>query len=96
MALKIFWTKRASKSFDDILAYLEEEFGEAATKAFAIKVHSFVDILQDFPELGVMQDQQKKIRGFAVVKQCTIYYRVHQDYIKILYLFDNRQKPQKK
>ncbi len=40
MALKIFWTKRALNSFENILNYIEKEFGEPATKSFAIKVHN--------------------------------------------------------
>lgn len=57
MALKIFWTKRALNSFDKILDYLQKDFGEIPTKTFAIKVHSFVDNLQDFPEPGAFHDK---------------------------------------
>ncbi|MFN6946342.1 MAG: type II toxin-antitoxin system RelE/ParE family toxin [Cytophagaceae bacterium] len=68
MALKIFWTNRALNSFNKILDYMEGEFGEASTSAFALKVHSFVDNLQDFPELGTIQNNEHQIRGFVIVK----------------------------
>lgn len=96
MALKIFWTKRALKNFDKILDYLEIEFGLEYTKIFAIKVHNFVDNLEDFPELGTIQNSDKQIRGFVIVKQVTIFYKVYNDHIRILNLFDNRQSPEKK
>jgi plasmid stabilization system protein ParE len=96
MALKIFWTKRALNNFDKILEYLEKELGETTTRAFAIKVHNFVDNLQDFPELGTLQNSEKQIRGFVIVKQVTIFYQISDDRIKILNLFDNRQNPKKK
>jgi len=96
MALKIFWTKRAFKKFTGILAYLEEEYGEGSTTAFAIKVHTLVDNLQDFPELGAIQNIEHQIRGFVIVKQVTIFYKVYQDHISILNLFDNRKHPNKK
>lgn len=96
MALRIFWTKRALNNFDTILNYIEEEFGESSTKAFALKVHNFIENLQDFPELGTIQNNEHQIRGFVIVKQVTIFYRIYGDHIRILNLFDNRQDPQKK
>ncbi|HSY61443.1 MAG TPA: type II toxin-antitoxin system RelE/ParE family toxin [Cytophaga sp.] len=96
MALKVFWTKRALVNFDKILKYLEEDFGEIPTKTFAIKVHNFLDNLKDFPELGTLQHTDKEIRGFVIVKQVTIFYKVYDHHIRILNLFDNRQDPKKK
>ena len=96
MALKIFWTKRALNNFEYILEYLEEQFGDAISKAFAIRVHSFVDNLQYFPEIGNIQNSEKQIRGFVIVKQVSIFYRINEDHITILNLFDNRQHPSKK
>jgi plasmid stabilization system protein ParE len=96
MALKIFWTKRASTSFNNILQYLNENFGEIPTKTFAIKVYNFVDNLQDFPELGTIQNSEKQIRGFVIVPQVTIFYKIYDDHIRILNLFDNRMNPQRK
>ena len=96
MALKVFWTKRSLNNFDKILEYLEEEFGKTTSNLFAIKVHSFVDNLQYFPELGSIQNSEKQIKGFVIVKQVSIFYRIEEDYITILNLFDNRQHPEKK
>ena len=96
MALKIFWTKRALSNFDKIIDYLEKDFGDITTRTFAIRVHSFVDNLQEFPELGAIQHTEKQIRGFVIVKQVTIFYKIYDDHIRILNLFDNRQHPKKK
>lgn len=60
MVLKIFWIKRALNSFENILKYIEKDFGEPTTKSFAIKVYNFVDNLEDFPELGTLQNQEEK------------------------------------
>lgn len=91
MALKIFWTKRALNNFNEILEYLQTEFGETSAKAFAIRVHNFADNLQYFPQLGTLQHSEKEIRGFVIVKQVTIFYKIYDDHIRILNLFDNRQ-----
>lgn len=91
MAIKILWTKRALNNFQAIIQYLEVKFGEHATKAFAAKVHNFVDNLQDFPKLGSIQNAEKGIRGFVLVKQVNIYYKIYHDHIRILNLIDNRK-----
>jgi plasmid stabilization system protein ParE len=44
MALRIFWSKRADKKFDNILDYLSAEWGEKVTIAFVKKVYDFLDI----------------------------------------------------
>ncbi len=96
MALTIYWSKRADKKFDKIIAYLELEWGEAVTQAFVRKVYDFLDILLEFPELGSFENAERNIRGFVIVKQLTIFYKITEDRIIILNFFDNRQNPIRK
>lgn len=96
MALKIFWTKRASKNFDIILEYLEIEWGELVTKRFIKDVYDFLELLVEFPEIGSIENKEKGIRGFTLIKQINVFYRITSDKIIILGLFDNRQNPSKK
>lgn len=96
MALKIKWSKKADKRFDSIIAYLQEEFGETTTAKFVKKVHEFLDLLSEFPEIGTEENRELKIRGFVIVKQITIFYKVQDNKIILLNFYDNRQRPKKK
>jgi plasmid stabilization system protein ParE len=96
MALKIVWTKRAERKFDSLLEYLLEEWGEQVTKNFAQKVYSFLDLLSEFPGLGTIENEEKGIRGFTIVKQVNLFYTVKENQIILLNFFDNRQNPEKK
>jgi plasmid stabilization system protein ParE len=96
MALKILWSKRADKKFDKILDYLQEDFGESVTKSFVRKVYDFLDILSEFPELGSIENREKKIRGFTIVKNINIFYQIDDKAIYLLDFFDNRQSLKKK
>jgi plasmid stabilization system protein ParE len=96
MALEILWTKRAEKKFDQILIYLLDEWGEKVTKAFVRKVYDFLDILSEFPEIGSVENISKNIRGFTIIKQVSIFYKVKDNQIIILLFFNNRQNPRKK
>lgn len=96
MALKIFWNKRAINNFDNILFYLEQKFSLNTAKSFAKKVYKIIDHLSEFPEIGTIENAENQIRGFVIVKQVTIFYKVFGEQITILSLFDNRQNPKGK
>ena len=96
MALELVWSKRASLKFDQINTYLIEEWGEQSAKQFIGKVFTFLEILSEFPEIGSIENKEKRIRGFTVVKQVNVFYRIKNDKIILLVFFDNRQNPKKK
>ena len=90
MALEIVWSKRASLKFDQINTYLIEEWGEQSAKQFIGKVFTILEILSEFPEIGSIENKEKRIRGFTVVKQVNVFYRIKNDKIILLVFFDNR------
>lgn len=96
MALKILWSKRADKKFDKILEYLSGEYGERVTRNFVKKVYNFLEILSEYPEIGTIENEEKGIRGFTIVKEIDLFYKVTGDRIILLNFFDNRQSPEKK
>lgn len=96
MALKIQWTKTAAQKFDLIQGYLLEEWGDRFAKAIVRDVYDFLDLAVEHPEIGSCQDKEKGIRAFVIIKQVTLFYRVHKSKIVLLNFFDNRQNPSKK
>ena len=96
MALNIRWTIRADIKLGQLIIYLESEWGESVVKAFMRKLYDFLEILSEFPEIGSMQYPEKRIRGFALTKQVTIFYKIDDNQIVLLDIFDNRSNPKKK
>jgi plasmid stabilization system protein ParE len=96
MALEIKWSKQADNSFDQIINYLYAEWGDRVVQAFVRKTYDFFDILAEFPEIGSLQIQDKGIRGFSLIKQVIVFYKVKENSIVILDFFDTRQNPEKK
>jgi len=93
MALKIKWSKYADQSSDRILGYLEAEWAENVTRAFVLRTYEFLDLLAEFPEIGSIENPEKQIRGFVLIKQVTVFYIRKNDSIILLNFYDNRQKP---
>lgn len=92
MALTVKWSKYADQSFDRILNYLELEWGENVTRAFVRRTYEFLDLLAEFPEIGSLENPEKQIRGFVLIKQISVFYIRKNDSIILLNFYDNRQK----
>ena len=58
MAVEIFWSKRADKSFDSILTYLEANLGVHTVTLFVKKVFDLLKSYRNIPKL-----EQLKIRA---------------------------------
>jgi len=96
MALELFWSPRADKKFDTITDYLREEWGEKVTAAFVKKIYEFLELLVEFPEIGKIENKDRNIRGFVIVKQVTVFYKIKGNRIILLNFFENQTKPSKK
>lgn len=96
MALTIYWSKRADSKFDQIIEFIHNEWGETVTKAFVKKVYDFLDILEEFPEIGTLENKERNIRAFVIVRQLTLFYKIQDNKIILLNFFDNRMNPKRK
>ncbi|MBX2959820.1 MAG: type II toxin-antitoxin system RelE/ParE family toxin [Flavobacteriales bacterium] len=94
--MKIRWTVRASKNLDKILEYLEDEWDIKTVQNFATKLLNLLETLKSKPEIGILVEKDKEIRAFVLTKQNTLFYRIKDQQIIILQLFDNRMNPKKR
>ena len=62
MALEIRWTTMADITLDQLIVYLEHEWGERVVKAFMKKLYDFLDIVAEFPEIGAIKDLKSMIQ----------------------------------
>jgi len=96
MAKKIVWTKRANARFNEVIGFLEEEWGEHATRNFVQKVYAITELLSRHPALGSVEKRNENIRGFVITKHNRLFYRETDDSLIILNLFDTRSGSAKK
>jgi plasmid stabilization system protein ParE len=96
MALEIKWSKRADNSFDRIIDFIHAEWGDQVVKTFVKKTYDFLEILAEFPEIGSMQVKERGIRGFTLIKQVIVFYKIKGKSIILIDFFDTRQDPKKK
>jgi plasmid stabilization system protein ParE len=90
----VYVTPRAERNFDSIVDYIKQTWGEKTAKVFIQKVDEIFKLLKNFPLMG--QVEKNDIRGFQLSPQTRILYRIRDNKIIILSLFDVRQDPNKK
>ncbi len=92
MAKKIVWTKRANSKFNEVIDYLEKEWGHRVTQSFVRRTYDLLDLISDQPELGSIENQEKKIRGLLITKHNRLFYKTTDKEIILLNFFDTRSK----
>lgn len=71
MTIKV--SKRAEKSFPSIKDFIKGKWGELVADAFEQRIIYFLDLLEDFPEIGTLEILEKGIYGFQVTKQTRVF-----------------------
>jgi plasmid stabilization system protein ParE len=92
---KLFWTDEALRNLDQILKYLEQNWTQKEVDHFKNRLSSQLDIILRFPFIFPKSDKQPRLRKSVLSKQTTIFYEIKRSVIYVVYLFDNRQDPNK-
>ena len=95
MAFEVIFSKRADHDFENILYYIENEFGTQSAIRFKDLVIEFVALLQNFHEIGNIELPDKNIRSFVIHRRLKVFYYLKNNRIIIFRLFDTRQHPDK-
>jgi plasmid stabilization system protein ParE len=95
MALKIKWSKRAEKSFDKIVEYLEEEWSETSAKKFVRKTDKLLGKIAENPEMCPAVEGKEEVRKGLVTKQTSVFYKIMDNFIKLITFWNNYKDPDK-
>ncbi len=92
---KLIWSEEAMKNLEAIIEYLENKWTKKEIKKFTKLLDKQLNVILNNPHLFAKSDNSKALRKSVLSKQTTIYYRITEDEIRIITLFDNRQNPEK-
>jgi len=95
MALKIVWTPRAEKAYEEIISYLEEHWTEREVRNFLHQSQIFFELLYRRPEILEKSDNHKNLYRGPMDKHNIITYRVRprKKQIELLNIRSAKQKP---
>lgn len=92
---KLIWSDEALSNLKNILVYLEENWTQKEIKKFAVLLDRQLIRIQNNPSLFAESSNRSQIRKSVLTKQVSIYYRISENEIHLISLFDNRQNPEK-
>ncbi|MCH7399321.1 type II toxin-antitoxin system RelE/ParE family toxin [Belliella sp. DSM 107340] len=95
MKRKVVFSSRAKTRLSDLLDYLEFKWSSKVKQDFINKLDHSVNRIVDFPNSCPESKEIKGLFKCVVTKQTSIYYRINEDEIEIIMLFDNRENPNK-
>jgi plasmid stabilization system protein ParE len=95
MAQQIEWTSQALADYYNIIHYLEESWNTIIADDFMTLTEQRLQTLSQQPFLGIRSEKQTEIRSISLTKYNRLYYKVNEDKLIVLNIFDVRQDPNK-
>ncbi len=95
MAYEVVINKRFTKKLLSVLSYLEEEWGSKVAHTFLDTVYARIYALQSHPHIGSLTSINN-VRSTSITKHNRLYYKVVENKIVILNLYDTRKRNQKR
>lgn len=92
---KLIWSDEALFNLKEIINYLENRWTQREIKKFSQLLDRQLKLIEDNPYLFAESQNSNGLRKSVLSKQTTIYYRIQDNEIQIMTLFDNRQDPKK-
>jgi len=74
---------------------LEQEWGDKVARSFLLKVDRRIEMLKQYPYLGVASEKLPGVRGLLITKHNILFYKVEKNKIIILNLYDTRSGAEK-
>ena len=96
MALEVVWSSRALDNFHDVIAYLERNWDSQVIKDFVIRTEKVIHLISLHPQMFRQISDHTSIREAVITKHNLLLYRVGNNRIELLAVFDTRQHPRKK
>ena len=96
MAYQIIVKKRFTNKVQKVLTYLEKEWSQKVAVEFLTKIDRRIELLTRQPYVGALSTKVKNIRGLLITRHSRLYYKIKDDKVTILNMYDTRMHPKKK
>ena len=95
MAYKIRWTAIALEDYERVINYLIKMWSVNVAIDFESIVNKKLANLSGQPFMGIASQKKPLVRSILLTKHNRLYYRITNDTIELLNIFDTRQNPKK-
>jgi plasmid stabilization system protein ParE len=93
--MKVYLSALAELKLELLIEYLASEWGKSSKVKFLNKLETTIDRISNFPDSNPKSNELGGIYKCVVSKQTSLVYRIKNDEVEIITIFDNRQDPKK-
>ena len=93
MSLSILYTSTAKATLKNTYTYISIRFGARVAAKFLQKAEKTIALISEHPLMFKSSTIDIEVRIAFITKQCSLFYRVTNTSVQLLYFWDNRQEP---
>ena len=93
MIFEVVFTKKANETFDAIRSQILERWDEKVVAEFEHRTLKVIDIISRYPFVYQSITIDPGIRKAFIHKNCSLFYKIKDTKIVIIFFWDNRQEP---
>ena len=93
MSKQIIWSPAAEKDAEQILDFINTKWSKRVAAKFLNKLDDNIRLISEDPMLFPIIEDNLGIRKCVVTKQNSLFYRISNETIEVIRLFDTRQNP---
>ena len=93
MNLNVLYTPYSRETLQAVYVFIVTKFGLRSGEKFLAEVEETVKLIASNPFMFKASDIDDHVRIAFVARQCSLFYRVTETVIHMLYFWDNRQEP---
>ena len=93
MIKQIIWSPAAEKDAEQILDFINTKWSKRVAAKFLNKLDDNIRLISEDPKLFPIIEDNLGVRKCVVTKQNSLFYRISDESIEIIRLFDTRQNP---
>lgn len=93
MSLEVFYTPRSRETLQSVYEFILNKFGSRSADKFASKADKIITLISEQPFMFRTFPLDENIRIALITRQCSLFYRVTEASVYLLFFWDNRQDP---
>lgn len=93
MSLAVSYSPEAKETLSSVCNFILEKFGLRAMNKFVAKAERTIALIAEHPLMFKQSEIDKDVRTGLITKQCSLFYRVTDTSVELLFFWDNRQEP---
>ncbi len=93
MSLQVFYTPRAKETLKSVYVFINQKFGTRVASKFVEKAEKTIALIAAQPFMFKASAIDTNLRVGLITKQCSLFYKVTETSVYLLFFWDNRQEP---